>query len=83
MIFPQRRKEPRLGTNLNHVKKHYSRSYVSVFSLRSTDPSPLRRDPLGSRNGRQRLEAAKKEGLVTIYISGYEALLPDFEKEFP
>src|SRR5437867_3720345 len=29
------------------------------------------------------LEAAKKEGQVTIYISGYEAVLPHFEKEFP
>src|SRR5687768_3129968 len=29
------------------------------------------------------LEAAKKEGQVTIYISGYEAILPHFEKEFP
>jgi ABC-type Fe3+ transport system substrate-binding protein len=29
------------------------------------------------------LDAAKKEGQVTVYISGYEAVLPDFEKEFP
>ena len=29
------------------------------------------------------LEAAKKEGQVTVYISGYEAVLPDFEREFP
>ena len=29
------------------------------------------------------LEAAKKEGQVVVYISGYEAILPDFEKEFP
>jgi iron(III) transport system substrate-binding protein len=29
------------------------------------------------------LEAAKKEGQLTIYISGYEAVLPDFEKEYP
>src|SRR2546423_11395211 len=29
------------------------------------------------------LEAAKKEGQVTVYISGYEAVLPYFEKEFP
>jgi ABC-type Fe3+ transport system substrate-binding protein len=29
------------------------------------------------------LEAARKEGQVTVYISGYEAVLPDFEKEFP
>jgi iron(III) transport system substrate-binding protein len=29
------------------------------------------------------LEAAKKEGRVTVYISGYEAILPDFVKEYP
>src|SRR5262245_32439100 len=29
------------------------------------------------------LQAAKKEGQVAVYISGYEAVLPDFEKEFP
>ena len=29
------------------------------------------------------LEAAKKEGQVTVYISGYEAVLPEFEKEYP
>jgi iron(III) transport system substrate-binding protein len=29
------------------------------------------------------LDAAKREGQVTIYISGYEAVLPDFKKEFP
>ena len=29
------------------------------------------------------LEAAKKEGQVAVYISGYEAVLPHFEKEFP
>ena len=29
------------------------------------------------------VEAAKKEGQVVVYISGYEAILPDFEKEFP
>jgi iron(III) transport system substrate-binding protein len=29
------------------------------------------------------LEAAKKEGRVTVYISGYETILPDFVKEYP
>ena len=29
------------------------------------------------------VEAAKKEGQLTVYISGYEAVLPYFEKEFP
>ncbi len=29
------------------------------------------------------LEAAKKEGQLTVYISGYEAVLPHFEKEYP
>ena len=31
----------------------------------------------------QVVEAAKKEGQLTVYISGYEAVLPFFEKEFP
>lgn len=29
------------------------------------------------------IAAAHKEGQVTVYISGYEAVLPDFEKEYP
>ncbi|MGH7824644.1 MAG: ABC transporter substrate-binding protein [Candidatus Binatia bacterium] len=29
------------------------------------------------------VEAAKKEGRVTVYISGYDAVLPDFQKEYP
>ena len=29
------------------------------------------------------VEAAKKEGQLSIYISGYEEILPDFQKEFP
>ena len=29
------------------------------------------------------LEAAKKEGQLSIYISGYEEVIPDFQKEFP
>jgi ABC-type Fe3+ transport system substrate-binding protein len=29
------------------------------------------------------LEAAKREGEVVVYISGYDAILPDFQKEYP
>ena len=29
------------------------------------------------------VEAAKKEGQVVVYIGGYEAVLPDFEKDYP
>jgi iron(III) transport system substrate-binding protein len=29
------------------------------------------------------LEAAKKEGQVAVYISGYEEVLPEFQKEYP
>src|SRR5512145_584949 len=29
------------------------------------------------------LAAAKKEGQVSVYISGYEEVLPDFQKEYP
>src|SRR5262245_62222673 len=40
-------------------------------------------NPSWQQEWEKTLEAAKKEGQVTIYISGYEAVLPDFEKEFP
>ena len=39
--------------------------------------------PAWQQEWEKTLEAAKKEGQVTVYISGYEAVLPDFEKEFP
>jgi len=29
------------------------------------------------------VEAAKKEGQVTVYIAGYDAVLPEFEKAYP
>jgi iron(III) transport system substrate-binding protein len=29
------------------------------------------------------VDAAKKEGQVVVYISGYDSILPDFEKEYP
>jgi len=29
------------------------------------------------------VEAGKKEGHVAIYISGYEEILPEFQKEYP
>ena len=39
--------------------------------------------PAWQQEWEKTLELAKKEGQVTVYISGYEAVLPDFEKEFP
>ena len=39
--------------------------------------------PAWQQEWERTLEAAKKEGQVAIYISGYDAVLADFEKEFP
>ena len=39
--------------------------------------------PAWQQEWEKTLEAAKKEGQIVVYISGYEAILPDFEKEFP
>ena len=39
--------------------------------------------PAWQQEWEKTLEAAKKEGQVTVYISGYEAVLPEFEKEYP
>src|SRR5215468_8382435 len=40
-------------------------------------------NPAWQQEWEKTLEAARKESQVTVYISGYEAVLPDFEKEFP
>ena len=39
--------------------------------------------PTWQQEWEKTLEAAKKEGQVVVYISGYDAVLADFEKEFP
>ena len=39
--------------------------------------------PAWQQEWEKTVEAAKKEGQVVIYISGYEAVLQDFEKEYP
>src|SRR4030095_2081216 len=39
--------------------------------------------PSWQQEWKKTIEAAKKEGQVVVYISGYEAILPDFEKELP
>jgi ABC-type glycerol-3-phosphate transport system substrate-binding protein len=39
--------------------------------------------PAWQQEWEKTLAAAKQEGQVTVYISGYEAVLPHFEKEFP
>jgi iron(III) transport system substrate-binding protein len=39
--------------------------------------------PTWEQEWEKTLEAAKKEGQVTVYIAGYEAVLPDFEKDYP
>ena len=44
---------------------------------------PAQSKPAWQSEWEKTLEAAKKEGQVVIYISGYDAILPDFEKEFP
>lgn len=39
--------------------------------------------PTWEQEWEKTLEAAKKEGQVTVYIAGYEAVLPDFQKDYP
>ena len=39
--------------------------------------------PAWQQEWEKTLQAAKKEGQVTVYIAGYEAVLPDFETDYP
>jgi ABC-type Fe3+ transport system substrate-binding protein len=39
--------------------------------------------PTWQQEWEKTLDAARKEGQVTVYISGYEEVLPDFQKDYP
>jgi len=56
---------------------------VILFLLCSAQVIAAQTKPVWQQEWEKTLEAAKKEGQVVVYISGYEAVLPDFEKEFP
>ena len=63
-------------------------SIVVIFSLftivlYSPNTHAAQAQPAWQQEWDKVLEAAKKEGQLTIYISGYEAVLPHFEKEYP
>src|SRR6266850_1194726 len=51
------------------------------FSLRLSQAADAK--PAWQAEWEKVLAAAKKEGQVAIYISGYEEILPDFQKEHP
>jgi iron(III) transport system substrate-binding protein len=54
---------------------------LADFSLRSAHAADVKSR---SQNEWEKvLAAAKKEGQVAVYISGYEEVLPEFEKEYP
>jgi iron(III) transport system substrate-binding protein len=56
---------------------------LAVFFALAEFSHAAQANPSGQQDWEKTLEAAKKEGQLTIYISGYEAVLPDFEKEYP
>jgi len=51
------------------------------FSLRLSHAADVK--PAWQAEWEKVLAAAKKEGQVAVYISGYEEILPDFQKEYP
>ena len=56
---------------------------VILIFLCSAQAIAAQAKPSWQQEWERTIEAAKKEGQVVVYISGYEAVLPDFEKEFP
>jgi iron(III) transport system substrate-binding protein len=55
--------------------------FILLLAVRSSSAAPA--TPAWQQEWEKTLGAAKKEGQVTVYISGYDAVLPDFEKEYP
>jgi iron(III) transport system substrate-binding protein len=57
---------------------------VAILFLSYGHPSvAAQENPGWQQEWEKTIEAARKEGQVMVYISGYEAVLLDFEKEFP
>ena len=62
---------------------------TGLLAFTIIDPSPRNADtaeakkPAWQAEWEKTLAAAKGEGQVAIYISGYEEVLPDFQKEYP
>ena len=57
---------------------------LSVVNFTSRDVQAAETNkPAWQVDWEKTLDAAKKEGQVTVYISGYEEVLPDFHKEYP
>src|SRR6201988_5497055 len=58
-----------------------SSGLVFVFSAYCRCAAPAK--PPWQQQWEKTLAAAKKEGQVAVYISGYEEILPEFQKEYP
>ena len=56
---------------------------VLFLSCAITYASGAQAKPAWQVEWEKTIEAAKKEGQVAVYISGYEEILPEFQKEFP
>ena len=56
--------------------------FLAIFGL-AVGALAAQPKPAWQQEWEKTLDAAKKEGQVVVYIGGYEAVLPDFEKEFP
>ena len=56
---------------------------VSVLLISAADVFAAQAKPAWQAEWEKIVEAAKKEGQLSIYISGYEENLPDFQKEYP
>jgi iron(III) transport system substrate-binding protein len=58
-------------------------SVIAGFILFGSVANAAESKPQWQREWEKTLEAAKKEGQVAVYISGYEEVLPEFQKDHP
>jgi len=78
MIYPSEKLRAKVLTAL----------FAGLLGLASVDCPPrlahaAEAKPAWQREWEKTVAAAKKEGQVSVYISGYEEVLPDFQKEYP
>jgi iron(III) transport system substrate-binding protein len=69
--------------HLSHVFEQFFFAAAIIIFYAGCSALAAQIKPAWQQEWEKTLEAAKKEAQVVVYISGYEAVLPYFEKEYP
>jgi len=65
------------------LRRMFMTMLLAIIFAGATAAGAAESKPAWQREWEKIIEAARKEGQVVVYISGYEEILPEFQKEYP